>query len=383
MNSKNYKRLGDYIEAVNIRNVDNVYGVEELRGVNNEGKIMQSKANIVGVDFNTYKIAHKGYFIYNPARLDIGSLSCLQEETAIFSQMYVVFKVKEDCTNVLLTDFLWLWLKRKEFYRYVGFINFGSVREMFTYDDMCNVMLPVPSIEEQRRIVNEYQTVERRIANNEKLIQKLEETAQAIYYHTFVEGIDENNLPEGWRMGFLRDLVSTQYGYTATTITDDSKPKILRITDIVPKSIAWEDVPNCEIEENEIETYRLYEGDMVVSRTGQNIGYAKQIIAPFPDSVFASFLVRLKAKSSIYNWFLGVLIESQNYKDFIFANQQGSAQPQANPQVMTSYPLAIPQDDTLILFNKRVYPILKYRRILEKEKSHLRELLSLLTSKLA
>ena len=168
-----YKRLGDYIESVNIRNTDNVYGAKELRGVNNEGNIMLSKANVIGVEFDSYKIAHKGYFIYNPARLDIGSLSCLQEETAIFSQMYVIFKVKEVCKNVLLTEYLWLWLKRKEFYRYVGFINFGSVREMFTYDDMCNVLLPVPSIEEQRRIVAEYQTVEQRIQNNEQLIKKL------------------------------------------------------------------------------------------------------------------------------------------------------------------------------------------------------------------
>ena len=156
---KSYKELGYYIEPRNERNVDARYGVNELRGVNSEGKICDSRANIVGVEFNTYKIAHKGDFIYNPARLDIGSISCLEEDLCIVSQMYVVFRVKKECQEQLLTEYLWLWFKRPEFFRYVGFINFGSVREMFTYEDMCNVTLPVPSIAEQRRIVEEYQTV--------------------------------------------------------------------------------------------------------------------------------------------------------------------------------------------------------------------------------
>ena len=206
MIKESYIKLGEFIEQCNERNINEYYGADELRGINNEGNVMPSKANIIGVSFHTYKIAHKGYFIYNPARLDIGSISCLQEEVAIFSQMYVIFKIKEKCKNTLLTEYLWMWFKRKEFFRYVAFVNFGSVREMFTYEDMCNVMLPVPPIEEQRRIVSEYQTVERRIANNEALIQKLEETAQAIYHHTFVEGIDEENLPEGWRKDVLYDI---------------------------------------------------------------------------------------------------------------------------------------------------------------------------------
>lgn len=380
MKRSEYKRLGDYILPTMEKNVG--LKVRLSQGINNN-KYFQNPRQ-VAQDSENDQIVRRGQFAFNKATTRNGekiSIAYRDGEDCTVSSAYQVFYIKNE--EQLNPYYLMMWFKRPEFDRYARFKSHGSAHEFFTFEEMCNVLLPVPSIEEQRRIVNEYQTVERRIKNNEAMIKKLEETAQAIYHHTFVEGIDENNLPEGWRMGTIKNLVTTQYGYTATSIIDNTKPKILRITDIVPPNIVWEDVPNCEIKEDEIETYKLQEGDIVVSRTGQNIGYAKQIIAPVPDSVFASFLVRLKPNSSLFNWFLGILIESSNYKDFIFANQQGSAQPQANPQVMTSYPVVIPTEDTLSEFNKKVYPILKYRRTLSRETSHLRSLLSLLTSKLS
>lgn len=99
-----------------------------------------------------------------------------------------------------------MWFKRPEFDRYARFKSHGSVHEYFEWNEMCEVMLPVPPIEEQRKIVAEYQAVERRIENNRRLIATLESTAPTIYRHMFVDNIDPENLPQGWHMGTIREF---------------------------------------------------------------------------------------------------------------------------------------------------------------------------------
>lgn len=201
-----YKRLGDYIRLVDVRNRD--LKVTNLLGVSVSKEFIPSIANIIGTDISVYKIVERGQFVYiadTSRRGDKIAIALLENyDKAIISQAYTVFEVIDH--NALSPEYLMMWFKRPEFDRYARFKSHGSVREIFDWNELCDVLLPVPSIEEQRRIVSEYQTVEQRIQNNEQLIKKLEETAQAIYNHTFVEGIDEENLPKGWRTGTIGDF---------------------------------------------------------------------------------------------------------------------------------------------------------------------------------
>ncbi len=103
-----------------------------------------------------------------------------------------------------------MWFRRPEFDRYARFKSHGSAREIFSWEEMCDVELPIPSIEQQQKIVSEYEAVARRIRLNEQIIAKLEETAQALYRKMFVDGIDKENLPEGWGMGRLTDIAGWQ-----------------------------------------------------------------------------------------------------------------------------------------------------------------------------
>jgi type I restriction enzyme S subunit len=80
-----------------------------------------------------------------------------------------------------------MWFRRPEFDRYARFKSHGSAREIFDWEEMCNTLLPVPDIDKQRKIVNEYNAIQNRITLNQQLIQKLEETAQTIYREWFVE----------------------------------------------------------------------------------------------------------------------------------------------------------------------------------------------------
>ena len=206
MNKANYKRLGEYIDYVNIRNKDGA--TSNLVGVSIEKRFIPSIANTIGTDLSSYKVIEPRQFAYGPVTSRNGEKITVALYTgtkkAIMSQAYESFKIKDE--KKLLPEYLMMWMSRPEFDRYARFKSHGTVRELFSWEEMCNVLLPVPPIAEQHKIVEDYQTVERRIRNNERMIATLEQTAQAIYRHTLVEGIDENNLPEGWKTITIREF---------------------------------------------------------------------------------------------------------------------------------------------------------------------------------
>lgn len=213
-NKAEYKRLGDYIREVDVRNRN--LEVTKLLGVSISKEFMPSIANTIGTDMSSYKVVEFRQFAYGPVTSRNGdkiSISLYrEEENAIISQAYTVFEVKNK--QELLPEYLMMWFRRPEFDRYARFKSHGSAREIFSWEEMCDVKLPVPPIEQQQKIVSEYETVTRRIRLNEQIIVKLEETAQAIYRKMFVDGIDKENLPDGWRMGTLGEIAEVNSGKT-------------------------------------------------------------------------------------------------------------------------------------------------------------------------
>ncbi len=186
-----YHRLGDYIREVNVRNRE--LKVTELLGLSVEKNFFPSIANTIGTDMSNYKIVQKRQFVYiadTSRRGDKIAVALLEDcDEAIISQAYTVFEVV-DCEK-LLPEYLMMWFRRPEFDRYARFHSHGSAREVFDWDELCDVLLPVPSIERQREIVSEYETLTHRIRLNNQMIEKLEATAQALYHKTFVAGIDK------------------------------------------------------------------------------------------------------------------------------------------------------------------------------------------------
>ena len=187
MSKDNYKRLGNYIQVVNIRNND--LQVTKLLGVSIQKILMPSIANTIGTNMKTYKLIKKNQFAYGPVTSRNGnkiSIALLQDfDEAIISQAYTVFEIID--TEILNPEYLMMWFRRPEFDRYARYKSHGSARETFDWDEMCEVELPIPTIEKQNEIVKEYNTVVNRIKLNEKLNEKLEETAQAIYKNWFVD----------------------------------------------------------------------------------------------------------------------------------------------------------------------------------------------------
>ena len=206
MSKAEYKRLGDYIREVNVRNQN--LKVMNLLGVNLSKQFFPSIANIIGTDLSKYKIIEKGQFgckFMSVGRDGILPISLMQDDKpAIISSAYYVFEVKDQ--EVLLPEYLMMWLRRPEFDRQLWFYSGGDVRGGVNYNDFCEMPIIIPSITRQREIVSEYETLTNRIRLNNQMIQNLEATAQTLYRKTFVDNIDKENLPEGWKMGTIGEF---------------------------------------------------------------------------------------------------------------------------------------------------------------------------------
>ena len=167
-----YKVLGDYIQLVDQRNRD--LSVTNLLGVSIEKRFIPSIANIVGTDLSGYKIVRTGQFAYGPVTSRNGekiSIAYLDGDDCIISSSYTVFEVTKK--DELDSEYLMLWFSRHEFDRYARYKSHGSVREIFDWNELCMVELPVPPIEEQKNIVKAYKTITDRIALKKQINDNL------------------------------------------------------------------------------------------------------------------------------------------------------------------------------------------------------------------
>jgi len=226
---------------------------------------------------------------------------------------------------------------------------------------------------------------------NRRRVVLLEEAARQLYREWFVRfrypGREHSRIvggiPEGWEKKSLADLCeSVDYGYTASAEQEEVGPKFLRITDIVPESIDWASVPHCRIEETRLDKFLLKEGDIVVARTGATVGYAKRLHKRHPDSVFASYLVRLRVKPEYDNLLLGIFVESQEYKDYVQSRGGGAAQPNANAKVLAAAEMLIPSPSLQRAFREFVEPLADQKELLQLQNQKLRAACDLLLPRL-
>ena len=173
-----------------------------------------STSNIVGVDLTKYKVVDRNVFAFDPMSvIRVHKVPIAINDTndpIIVSPAYYTFEVIDSFQ--LLPQYLMMWFQRTEFDRYADFKSDAAVRGGYDWDELCNTPIYIPSITRQREIVSEYETLTNRIHLNNQMIQHLEATAQALYRKTFVDNIDKENLPEGWRMGTLGEVAKIVTG---------------------------------------------------------------------------------------------------------------------------------------------------------------------------
>ena len=193
----NYKPIGNFIQRVEHRNRD--LKVTRLLGLSMNKEFRETTSNVVGTNMSVYRVMSKYQFacdFMSPIRVNkLPVVLKLDDKPNLVSPAYPVFEVKD--RNELDPEYLMMWFRRSEFDRYATFKCDAAIRGGYDWEELCETLIPVPHIDKQREIVKEYNTIQNRIQLNEQLIQKLEETAQAIYREWFVEFEfpDENGKP--------------------------------------------------------------------------------------------------------------------------------------------------------------------------------------------
>jgi len=149
-------KIGDFIETCDERNTMGKYSVENVRGISTDKVFIDTKANMMGVCLDSYKVVNEDVFAYVPdtsRRGDKMAIALNDSRTPLLiSSIYTTFKSKDK--GKLLPDYLFMFFNRPEFDRYARFNSWGSAREVFTMEDMNNVAIPIPVISIQREIVN-------------------------------------------------------------------------------------------------------------------------------------------------------------------------------------------------------------------------------------
>lgn len=350
-----YKRLGDYIEEIEERNRDLSVklsqGICNLKYFQNPRQVAENSA--------ADKIVRRGWFAYNRATTRNGdkiSIAYRDGEDCTVSASYLTFRIKDE--NQLNPYYLMMWFKRPEFDRYARFKSHGSAHEYFEWDEMCDIMLPVPPIEEQRKIVAEYQAVERRIENNRRLIATLESTAQTIYRHMFVDNIDPENLPQGWRMGKLYELIEIKYGKDHKLIPDGKIP-IYGSGGIMRYGNSF-----------------LHNGESVLIPRKGSLGNVLYVDGKFwtVDTMFYSTPKLNQVIKYVFQF-----VKSLNLANL----DTGSAVPSMTTEYLNNCDCVIPAEHDIIKYDNLVSQQFNYKSIIETEIAILAQAISLLLSKLS
>lgn len=169
--------LGDYIKKSTVNNTDLKYGEEFIVGVSNKGVFTDPKGNVSGVNLKPYKIADTGAFVYNPSRLDLGSIAYRTEGLCIVSHLYQVFYLNEEGKKRINPDYLFMYFRRDEFYREVNFRNFGSQRPEFNLKDMSELEIWLPDIKIQQKYVDIYNAM----LDNQRCYERGLEDLKVVY----------------------------------------------------------------------------------------------------------------------------------------------------------------------------------------------------------
>lgn len=359
---KGYKILGNYIRLVDERNRD--LAVTKLLGVSISKKFIPSIANIVGTDLSNYKIVRTGQFAYGPVTSRNGekiSIAYLDEEDCIISSSYTVFEVENK--EELDPEYLMLWFSRPEFDRYARYKSHGSVREIFDWNELCMVELPVPDIEKQRKIVKAYKTLTDRIALKQQINDNLLASMEAIldkYYtdafgDTKLSQISEFPIPDDWKIYQLSDLAECQSGYAF--YKDGYNDDGIRIVDLgnINRNAEFIQAKTDKyilperVSAQKYDKFRLYKNDLVMVMTDRKstmelLGKTGRIYTKEP-LLLNQRVYRIRTNS--LTSYLYVYLNSERVHIFHKSRALGTAQKYVNNGDINIIPIVLPPKQIL------------------------------------
>ena len=378
-----YRLLGDFIQPVDERNRD--LKVDYLLGVSISKQFIPSIANIVGTDLSSYKIVRTGQFAYGPVTSRNGekiSIALLRDKDCIISSSYTVFEVVNK--NALDPEYLMLWFSRPEFDRYARYMSHGSVREIFDWDELCKVELPVPSIDKQRSIVKAYQTITERIELKRRINDNLEATAMSLYKSWFIDyepfDLDDEGLPVGWYKAKLNDKLSTS--------TQSINPQKMDCDFVWHYSIPAYDnekLPSKDIPSSILSNkYIVPPNAILVSKLNPDTKRIWRSVPCFENAICSTEFIVFSTKEPTHRAFYYLLFNTGSFIDFLVSNATGStnSRMRVKPTSSLDFEFICPPNEVIDSFCRKVEPMLQKTEENHLEIRKLKELIPIAVAKM-
>jgi type I restriction enzyme S subunit len=362
-----------------------------------------------------YKIIRKNQFACSTMQVRRDKkmpIALLQEvDEAIISQAYPIFEVKN--SKELLPEYLMMWFTRSEFDREACFHAVGGVRGSLEWEDFENLQLPIPHIDKQREIVKDYNVIQNRIALNQQLIQKLEETAQAIYKQWFVEFEfpDENGkpyksnggemvwneelqkeIPKGWEVGCLNEVLThiiskrgkSKSAMNLQQFSEEFKFPVISAMNISNGKIAkYDTIPYVNDKEYNNWMNPKLEVDDVLLTSEAPLGET-YYLAINNDFALSQRLFALRTmKEKLSGWFLYLWLNTPFAKQDLEGRSSGTTVFGIKLTELKKLSILLPDNSIESTFSKKTNAFAKLIEIKNFENQKLTELKALLLSKLA
>ena len=322
---------------------------------------------ITPADLSGYSKKHisHGAKSITEAGLKKSSARLMPKGSVLFSSRapvgYVAIASKELCTNqgfksiipnkAIFNEYLYYFLKSSK--RNAEAVASGTTFKEISLSNFSKLEISLPPLHEQQRIVAKieelFSRLDKGIESLKTAQQQLKVYRQAVLKWAFEgkltnKNVKDGELPEGWRKDVVKNIaLSIQYGYTESSSKEKIGPKFLRITDIQDYRVNWDDVPYCLIDEEAKQKYLLEDGDLVFARTGATVGKSFLIKGEIPESIFASYLIRLRFPKQINDKYVWYYFQSPFYWSQIVDKQVGIGQPNVNGTKLGRLEIIIPR----------------------------------------
>lgn len=370
-----YKRLGDYIEPLDERNSN--LSVKLSQGICNNKYFITPRQ--VAENSANDKIVRTGQFAYNRATTRNGdkiSIAYREGPDCTVSSAYQIFRIKDE--NKLNPYYLWMWFRRPEFDRYARFKSRGSAHEFFEWDEMCEVYLPIPDTDEQRRIVAEYQAVEARLSANERLIEKLNESLDCLFSDRISSYLEVSSLPTEWVKSNLPGIADFLNGIACQKFEPEDGEPFYPVIKIREMGIGDTDIQSDRASTCIPPKYVIRKGDLLFSWSasltvdiwcGQEGALNQHIFKVLPKHY---------PKWFCYSWIKHYLTQWNN-----FISAKATSMGHLKQEDLSNASVIVPSRKELSILDKRLSPLFDYLIATKKEQLLLDEFRKTLLARLS
>ena len=330
MGLKKYK-LGDLIELVEETNSDELYGPDDVRGISNLKEMMSTKADLNGRDLSKFQIVRPGTFVFNHRTSRNGSKFSItynyDSRPHIFTEDYVVFRVKEDCDNLLMKEWLYMYFCRAEFDRFVITNSWGSSTEFYNWEDLCDIDITLPSIEQQRKYVDVYLALQNNLAAYQSKVEELKLVCDG-----YIEELRRKKKKK--KIG--------EYIVESSTKNSDNKIKEVRSVSVTKEF----KLTNAKVNKNELRNYLIVRPKEIafVQTTGNEKvlafaynDYDYPVVVSSVDKVFGS-----KDEDTLDLQYLSLFLSRKEFDRYARFNSWGSAREVFTMDDMNDVAIPIP-----------------------------------------